>query len=333
MSIKSGSSLVKVGQVPYIGRSAFLVPCGKCLACKSRRKSEMVFRMDNERRLGHLCKDGSVRRYKHCFFITLTYAERFLPRFVPTSLDFRTGEVLSSVEVPDNHPGLLNPLHLSECLKRLRRYYSLDCKMFKCGEYGDDGSRPHYHLIFYSDLDWNQTKDAFRRAWSMKCPDDLKGTPGSFVVKDGKYKTTRFSFGRIHVKPVNLRRMRYCAKYVIKDTDSKQPVPKFGRCSHFLGSAWLLTGEARSTRQNKRLFAYTSDGQRSSIGRYFTHRIFTKDELNSCVDSYLREFETPPEGFEFGEAYRLWWHEHIASRNALYRSNLAKSLIPNLCYV
>lgn len=293
VSLKSASELSKVGKVPYIGRSAFLVPCGKCLACKNRRKSEFVFRMDCEKRLGHLMQDGSIRRYKYCFFVTLTYADRFLPRFVPTCLDEKTGEVLSFEEVPPEHTGLLNPLHLKECIKRLRRYYDLDCKMFACGEYGDEGDRPHYHLIFYSDLNWNETKDAFRRAWSMKCPQELRNTPGSFCVKDGKYNTWRFSFGRIHIKPVTTRRMRYCAKYIVKQTDVKNPIPKFARVSHHLGTGWLLSSEARATRANKRLYAYIVDGSRSSIGRYFTHRIFTKHELKEAVADFVDSADTP----------------------------------------
>lgn len=332
ISIKSGSEVIRVGNKPYQGRSAFLVPCGKCLACKNRRKSEMVFRMDSERRHGHLEKDGTVRRYRHCFFVTLTYAEPFVPKEVPTLLDHRTGEVLQMASAPLDSPGLLNPLHLKEFMKRIRRYYDLDCKVFAVGEYGDEGDRPHYHLIFYSDLNWQETVDACRRAWSFKCPEDKRHCPGAFCVKDGKYNTWRFSFGRVDVKPVNIRRIRYCAKYIVKD-NSKHEIPKFARLSHFLGTAWLLTPEARSTRDNKRLFAFVSGGKRSPIGRYFTHRIFRKEELRNITDAYLFEFENPPAESEFGENYRAWYDSHIAQNNALYRASLASAVIPKLTYV
>lgn len=288
--------------------------------------------MDSERRHGHLEKDGSVRRYRHCFFITLTYAEPFLPKEVPTILDRRTGEVFEMAVCSENEVGLLNPLHLTEFMKRLRRYYDLDCKVFAVGEYGDDFNRPHMHLIFYSDLNWQETIYACRRAWSFKCPKDKRYSPGAFCVKDGKYKTWRFSFGRVDVKPVNIRRMRYCAKYIVKDS-SNHTIPKFARLSHFLGTAWLLTSEARATRDNKRLFAFVSSGQRSPIGRYFTHRIFRKEELKQITDKYLFEVENPPEGQEFGEQYKAWYNEHIAENNALYRASLARAIIPKLSYV
>lgn len=345
ISIKTGSETMTVHRsrkidgkrvsrpdMPFVGRASYLVPCGKCLACKSRRKSEMTFRMDCEKRHGHLLPDGSVRRYKHCFFCTLTYADRMLPRFTPLVLDHRTGEVYDYVEVPEDHKGILNPLHLAEFMKRLRRYYDLDCKVFWCGEYGDDGQRPHYHCIFYSDMDWQHTVNAFRRAWSFRCPVEMRGMPGSFMVKDGKYKTWRFSFGRVDVKPVNMRRVRYCAKYVVKDTDTKQPIPKFARVSKHLGTGWLLSSEARSVVRNKSLFAYTVDGRRASIGRYFTHRIFTKADLRNAVDAYLFEFENPPENMD-RVGVRMWYDEHLAQKNALYRSALARAVIPRLSYV
>lgn len=332
ISVKTGSDTLSVNGKPYVGRASFLVPCGKCLPCKSRRKSEMTFRMDCERRYGHLLQDGSVRRYKHCFFCTLTYADGFLPKFTPIILDHRTGEVFDGVEVPDDHPGILNPLHVSEFMKRLRRYYDLDCKVFWCGEYGDDGNRPHYHCIFYSDLDWNDTVMAFRRAWSMRCPEHLKASPGAFCVKDGKYKTWRYSFGRVDVKPVNMRRVRYCAKYIVKDTDAKQPVPKFARVSKHLGTGWLLSSEACSVKRCKSLFAYTVDGKRASLGRYFTHRIFTKEDLRNAVDAYLFEFECPPDGLD-EPAVKRWYDDHLAQKNALFRASLARSVIPRLSYV
>lgn len=333
VSIKSGSEVYRVGKYPFQGRASFLVPCGKCLACKSRRKSETVFRMDAERRHGHLLKDGTIKKYRYCFFVTLTYAERFLPRFVPTALDERTGEVYSYKEVAPSHTGLLNPYHFKEFMKRLRRYYSLDCKVFGCGEYGDEGNRPHIHLILYSDLDWLATKNACRHAWSMKCPPELKNTPGSFVVEGGKYRTWRFVFGRVDVKPVNIRRMRYCAKYVLKDENLEHEIPTFSRISHFLGSGWLLSHEARSVRSGRRLFAFSIDGKPSSLGRYFTHRIFKKEELKECIDSYLKEFETPPEGCEVGEKFKCWHDEHIANNNALFRASLVRNYLPRLSYV
>lgn len=264
--------------------------------------------------------------------MTLTYADRHLPRFTPLLLDHRTGEVLEYVQVDDSSKGILNPLHLKECFKRLRRYYDLDCKMFSCGEYGDDGQRPHYHIIFYSDLNWYDTVSAFRHAWSYRCPSGLRNSPGSFVVKDGKYKTWRMSFGRVDVKPVNMRRIRYCAKYIVKDTDCKQPIPKFARVSKLLGTAWLLSTEARSVKRCKSLFAYTVDGKRASLGRYFTHRIFTKADLRSAVDSYIFENECPPDGLRESEV-RAWYDEHFMQKNILYRGLLASTVIPRFCHV
>lgn len=332
ISIKTGSreSLSVRGRrrVVYT-RSSFLVPCGKCLACKSRHKSQMVFRMDCEKRHGHLLPDGSVRKYRHCFFVTLSYADRLLPKEVDLIVDSKTGECFNTVY---DESGLLCRRHLSEFMKRLRRYYHLDCKVFACGEYGDERNRPHFHLIFYSDLNWQQTVNAVRHAWSFKCPVELRNTPGSFCVGDGLYRTWRFGYGRVDVKSVNYRRIRYVAKYVVKDSSKDKAVPCFASVSNGLGSAWLLSSEARAVRSNKRLFAYVGDSRPASIGRYFSHRIFTRDELDECVDAYIRDFESPPDGSEFGEPYRRWYREHVEMNNVLYRQSLANVVIPRLSH-
>ena len=104
VSIKTGGDIVTIHKRNSVTRDykrvqtrgSFLVPCGKCFACKSRRKSEMVARMDFERRFGHLLKDGDVKKFRYCFFVTLTYADRFLPHDVVLDYDSRTGEVLKA---------------------------------------------------------------------------------------------------------------------------------------------------------------------------------------------------------------------------------------------
>lgn len=311
-------------------RSSFLVPCGKCLACKSRRKSQLTFRMDCERRYGHFDKEGEIRRYKHSFFVTLSYAPRFLPTSVPMLVDFRTGECF---DIREDESGLLCRRHFSEFMKRLRRYYNLDCKIFACGEYGDENNRPHYHFIFYSDLNWQDAKDAIRHAWSMSCPREWRHSPGAFVVESGKYRKWRFSFGRVDVKTVNIRRLRYVAKYVVKETQNEKCVPTFSSISNGLGSAWLVSEDAKIVRKNRLLYSRTSDFRVASLGRYYSHMLYTKSELQDAVDDFINTVESPPPGSEFGDKYKRWYDRHITEHNVLYRANLAKLLTPYIFYV
>ena len=229
VSIQGANRIVRSGKLPLYTRSSFLVPCGKCLACKSRRKSQATFRMDCERRFGHIVKhkDGtsSVVRHRNSFFITLTYADEFVP-YSWEYCDRRTGECFTLLEKQDKP--VLFPLHLQNFFKRLRRYYDTPCTFFAVGEYGDIANtyRPHFHIILYTDMDWKDCKDACRHCWSMECPKSRIGSLGTFQV-NGKYNTWRLSFGRVDVKAVNMRRIRYCAKYVVKDNNDSDVVPKF----------------------------------------------------------------------------------------------------------
>lgn len=90
--------------------------CGQCLPCRINRARQWTWRQYLES-LGH--EDNA--------FITLTYATEHLP------------------------PSLsLDPQHLTLWLKRLRKaVYPRTFRYFAVGEYGDQTSRPHYHLSLF----------------------------------------------------------------------------------------------------------------------------------------------------------------------------------------
>lgn len=151
---------------PYTG-SAMIVPCGHCKSCVLNKNNHMSF----------LC-DLEAKQHKYCMFITLTYAQRFVPRatlcdslmdFYDYELVSEDGEYLGSVcmseEMKDK---LLEKFHvfgyvpylrkddLQKFFKRFRYFASKisDAKVryFACGEYGPVHYRPHFHvLLFFSD--------------------------------------------------------------------------------------------------------------------------------------------------------------------------------------
>lgn len=90
------------------------VPCGKCLACLSNRRTDWAFRLMQEYKVS----DSAL-------FVTLTYNEKFVPEH-----------------------GVVKR-HLQLYFKRLRklcpklRYYAV-------GEYGLKTLRPHYHAIIFN---------------------------------------------------------------------------------------------------------------------------------------------------------------------------------------
>lgn len=291
--------------------------------------------MDSERRFGHIQKhkDGtsSVVRFKHSFFITLTYSEEFVP-YSWEYVDKRTGEQFILLEKQDKP--VLFPYHLQLFFKRLRRYYDVPFSYYAVGEYGDiaNTERPHYHMVFYSDLDWRETVEAFRHCWSVECPVSRRGCPGSFIVQ-GKYLTHRLGIGRVDVKAVNMRRIRYCAKYIVKDGNDNHVVPKFARLSHGLGSGFIESSQARDVRRSRSLYALSVDGKKCSLGRYFTHRIYTKSELSDLVDDYLFEEFAPDDIIPGTLESESWYREKICNDAVAYRVWKANQKNPLLVYL
>ena len=96
-----------------VGITGMLVPCGRCIACRIGRTSEWTTRILHE------------LNYKDGCFVTLTYSNENEP----------AGRTLVKE-------------HLQLFFKRLRKYLKPKrIKYFSCGEYGDEGERPHYHAI------------------------------------------------------------------------------------------------------------------------------------------------------------------------------------------
>lgn len=107
----------------------FPVPCGQCIGCRLDKSRQWATRIALEKQM----HDDSI-------FLTLTYDDEHLPE-----------------------DGSLNKNEISKFMKNLRRqldYYGYHKKIrfFGCGEYGDNYSRPHYHLIIFG---W-RPKDAKR---------------------------------------------------------------------------------------------------------------------------------------------------------------------------
>lgn len=105
------------------------VPCGKCIGCLNKRRSDWTFRLLQE---NHVAKSSA--------FLTLTYNDNFLP-------------IINGVPT-------LSKADLQRYIKRLRKVTE-NLKYYAVGEYGDIGNRPHYHAIVF-----NATKENMAEKWS-----------------------------------------------------------------------------------------------------------------------------------------------------------------------
>jgi hypothetical protein len=104
------------------------VPCGKCSACLSNRKSEWIYRLTKE-------YENSLSAY----FITLTYDDENLPR---------------KNVILDDCIEEINPVvkkDVQNFLKRLRfNIQPFKIRYFAISEYGPRTFRPHYHMIVFN---------------------------------------------------------------------------------------------------------------------------------------------------------------------------------------
>lgn len=109
---------VKVPVKPR-GTRTIQAECGKCPACLTNKRNDLVLRMKNELS-DHICSA----------FVTLTYDD--------SSLFYLNSD----------HPSLC-PDHLTAFLKSLRKVLPYSIRYFGIGEYGPLTFRPHYHLIIF----------------------------------------------------------------------------------------------------------------------------------------------------------------------------------------
>lgn len=115
------------------------VPCSRCWACLTRRANAWAFRILQEK-----------KRSTSAEFVTLTYDDAHVP-------------------INDNMRITLDRKAIPLYMKRLRKLHDkLDypdkkpIKYYAVGEYGEELSRPHYHIIIF-----NAIKDLIPIAWAI----------------------------------------------------------------------------------------------------------------------------------------------------------------------
>lgn len=122
-----------------VTKTGYVVPCGKCVECLSRRRSEWSTRMLIE------AQDWDFPP----LFLTLTYDDDHLPIV--------------------NGKAVLQRRDIQLFMKRVRKALNVPIKYFGCGEYGPTTHRPHYHLILFGCPD--QFYDLYLKTVSPFCED------------------------------------------------------------------------------------------------------------------------------------------------------------------
>lgn len=138
-----------------------------------------------------------AQQHEHKAFLTLTY---------------------NDANLPDDYSVSRRPIQLF--LKRLRKAYG-PLRFFACGEYGDHGLRPHYHLalfgIHFSD----------RISW--------RKTASGFVTYRSPKLETLWPFGHSEIGELTEKSAGYIARYMLKKVNGKRAEDHYTRIHPLTG--------------------------------------------------------------------------------------------------
>ena len=146
------------------------VPCGKCTGCRLARSRDWAIRCSHEAD-SHACNS----------FLTLTYNAANLPKY-----------------------GTLVPQDMRKFLGRLRDHLKPHrIRFFGCGEYGDQLSRPHYHICLFG-FDFGADRVLFKRT---------RNGHGLYI---SPFLTKTWGKGHAVIGDLTFESAAYTARYVMK---------------------------------------------------------------------------------------------------------------------
>jgi len=162
--------------------TAMPVPCGKCMSCRLEKSRQWAVRCVHEAKMWD----------QNCF-LTLTYDNDNVPK-----------------------DGSLIKKDIQNFMKKLREHErrkngKTQIRHYLCGEYGDVGNRPHYHVCL------------FNHDFQDKQPSDIAKLKNRFSKYDGEYRTylseeldDLWKNGFSSIGPLTFETAAYTARYVTK---------------------------------------------------------------------------------------------------------------------
>ncbi len=134
------------------------VPCGNCIHCKMQKVNEWITRLYSQKNYS-----------KYVYYISLDYAPFDISSPVAALLAAETGAAEHNINKYGKHglhPVVLCKNHFADFHKRLRKNTGVHYQYFGCGEYGTAHSRPHFHIIIFSNSPI--TRNDIQKAWTIK---------------------------------------------------------------------------------------------------------------------------------------------------------------------
>lgn len=275
------SAIQKGISKPFTKSNYRFVPCGMCIECRNMRREEYTQRLKHEIETSNYIAS----------FVTLTYRDDELPLLHNGDYDFiNYSDVSDEYDIFDkavdsasprttqklvvgSYFGGLPPAYGStlsksdakqfcdKLTKRFRRKFGKKPLKYICaGEYGDDGHRPHLHLI-------------------------IVGLPAS----ERKMVYDAWNKGRIDIEPVGNGAIRYVLSYIDKQVFGADELyktygdfqPPFCLFSKGIGETWNKKNLDKFDRFGKITFG--DSGKSYTLNPYYRRK----------YDFDTREYNTP----------------------------------------
>lgn len=195
----------------HITNKKQIIPCGHCIGCRLDYAREWANRGYLEAKYW---KEIYGEKDQRSWFVTLTYDDEHLPRY--------KSEIRGKEEETDL--GTLRPRDLQLFIKRLRKNLKQDgIRYMACGEYGEEGARPHYHIILFN---CNLKPETFYKArlinneiyWQNK------EIEKAWIEekKERELEETGESLGISCIGEANWNTINYTARYITKKINGKK---------------------------------------------------------------------------------------------------------------
>lgn len=222
------------------------LPCGQCIGCRLNHAEGWAIRMTHEAQL-----------HQENSFLTLTYADQHLP--VHGNLDYRAVTLFIK--------------RLNKALSKTP--YHKKTKYYLVGEYGDNFSRPHYHVILFG----------FDFSYKIR----YKGTENEKILwrtkDEHKYYTSTFlndlwEKGHCEIGDVNYNTCMYVAKYVTKKINGKNADSHYKRID--------INGEIINVEREK-----SQMSRREAIGKKWLENFWSDVYPEDSVIHEARRLKVP----------------------------------------
>lgn len=241
----------------YVGAKPITLPCGQCIGCRLDRARDWATRITHESQLHD----------RNCF-VTLTFA----PDHLPADLSVRTRD-------------------LQLFMKRLRKRVG-QVRFFGCGEYGDRGLRPHYHVLLFG------YDPPDRKPWR-------KTSSGHLIYRSAELEQV-WAFGHVEVGDVTVQSAGYVARYITKKVTGPPAEEHYRRVNNETGEVWQVQPEficmsnrpgiGRGWYDQYSEDAFPSDfvvidGQKRPVPRYYKKQLEEKALLKVNAKRKQRAFK------------------------------------------